>query len=131
MIYNCGLFEEVVIKVLFVLIGDFMEFRLLDRNDWKIVFWVMVFKCISKVVKVVFFLLSVDWLLFFFYGLNFDEDDFESVVIRVLNYMFYEVILENYVDVYEEFERWFEILFEGERFEINVFFFIYLDVFFF
>lgn len=67
----------VVINVLFVLVGDFGELRFLDRENWLIVFWVVVFKCINRNVKVVFFLVNVDWILFLFF-LFFDEENVEN-----------------------------------------------------
>ena len=126
LIHNCGVPEEVAIKVPFVPTGDSMQPRLPDRNDWKMAFWVTVFKRISKVAKAAFLLSSADRLLFP-HGSNFDEDDPESAAIRALNHTFHEVTLENHVDAHEESERRPEIPSEGERSEMNVSSSIYLD----
>ena len=126
LIHNCGVPEDVAIKVPFVPTGDSMEPRLPDRNDWKTAFWVTVFKRISKVAKAAFLLSSADRLSFP-HDSNFDEDDPESAAIRALNHTFHEVTLENHVDVHEESERRPEIPSEGERSEINVSSSIYLD----
>lgn len=58
--------------MLFVLVGDLYELRLLDRENWLIVFWVVVFKCINRKVKVFFLLVNVDCIVFLFF-LFYDE----------------------------------------------------------
>lgn len=52
-------------NLLFVLVGELMKLRLLDRDNWFIVFWIVVFKCINWNVKVDFLLVNFDCILIF------------------------------------------------------------------
>lgn len=44
---NVGVLGEVVINVLFVVIGDISELWLLGIDNWLIVFWIVMFKCLN------------------------------------------------------------------------------------
>lgn len=68
-----GVDEKVLNDLLFVLVGEWMKLVFLDRDNWLIVFWIEVFKCINRNVKVVFFFVNIDCFIIFFGGYLLDE----------------------------------------------------------